>query len=436
MSQKDLLKERNIFLEEESRTTQIALKEILTFDTYFNEIDEHTELNSLFSKTADHLNAFTNFQSIAFQILNKDRSFQFGFSSGSHDTIALHNELQKHIDNRTYAWALRQRKAISTPLHHGEGFIIVHALFSKSALLGMFIGIHKNNIIETSQTLPDLLSVLLQRTAYYVTLLTKYKKLDTQVQGLKGEIKQKNNALLNALQQANNLETTREQILCNVSHEFRTPISAIIGLLSLMKDSENLTGEHREYINMATRSAGCIMGFIDDLLLYVQLKSSERPPLAAPHRLKENLISLLSEEWNTQGNINASLIYDFRLRETYLFDLKMLNNALRRLLNNAQKFTPQGKIQLLVHEVSKHNNVSCIKFQVSDSGIGIADRDKDYILQAFTQADLSNTREKEGIGIGLPLASLIIETLGSQLHCESEVGQGSNFSFTLTLTGL
>ncbi|NQZ55928.1 MAG: sensor histidine kinase [Lentisphaeraceae bacterium] len=430
------LQERIDFLEEESRTSQIALKEILAFDSLFSEIDESMEFQELFEKTTSHLNAFMSFESVAFQMLNEERAFKMCFYSGEHEVEYLEKELHTHIEDRTYAWALHQRKTIVVPLGDGSGYMVFHALFSKAKVLGMFVGIHRENILETEQALPELLSVLLRRTGNYVALLQRCKRVYNEVKGLKCEIVEKNHALTNARKEAGSLEETQGNILCNVSHEFRTPVSAIIGLMSLMEDSESITDEHREYIQMATQSASCILGFIDDLLLHVQLKSSSLHLTPLPHNLKEAMRGLFADEWNNTpaASVTAELVLEENIHDLYLFDSKLLSDALRRLLDNALRFTPQGRVELRVSEVSGKNKVSYVTFLVSDTGIGFDESQKDYLMRAFTQVDQSHAREYEGMGMGLALTSLILETMGSELHCTSEIGKGSEFSFTLTLT--
>ena len=117
-----------------------------------------------------------------------------------------------------------------------------------------------------------------------------------------------------------------------------------------------------------------------------------------------------------------------------MFDVTLLNDVLRRLLDNALRFTPEGEVKLKVSEISGENKVSYVTFEVVDTGIGFDESQKEYLMQAFTQMDHSHAREYEGMGMGLALATLILETMGSQLQCKSEVGKGSEFSFTLTLT--
>jgi signal transduction histidine kinase len=421
------------FLEKENQRTLLALEEILSFDSYFSSINEETSKADLFRKTCSHLNVFTDFETIAFQGIANDRTFCTVYHIGSHDSDYINNELELQIEKRVFSQAIRERKSVSSPLSDGSGYMIFHCLYSKSKILGMFIGIHKENILETRYAIAQLLTVLLRKTGYFLSLLHKYKRLHNEVRDLQFEVQRQNFALNDARKKATFLEEARKQLLANVSHEFRTPLNAIIGLLDLMRDSENLTSEHKDYILTASQSATSIMLLIDDLLCYVKLKSSPNALAPMPGSIFEVLDSCREKESNNarKKNLDLDIIMADELNTLLIFDSKLLCFTFQKLLSNAIKFTESGSVSISAILIKEDVDRLTIKFIVKDTGVGFDTKNINFLTQPFTQEDNSTTRKFEGMGMGLAIASLLIEVMGGKLICDSMPGRGSSFNFEL-----
>ena len=422
------------FLEEENRRTLLALDEILSFDSYFSSINEQTTKADLFRKTCSHLNVFTDFQSIAFQDIAEDRSFRTIYHTGAHDESYFQREVDNQIERRKFSEALREKESVSSPLSHGQGYIIFHCLYSKNKVFGMFIGIHKENILETHYTIAQLLTVLLRKTGYFLSLLQKYKRLHKEVRDLRVEVKQQNSALSSAQKKASSLDEARKQLLANVSHEFRTPLNAIIGLLDLMRDSENLTEEHRDYILTASHSAEAIMNIIDDLLCFVKFKSSPNSLDCCPGSLFEIIDSCRQKEniYAQRKNLHINVYIAEELQISLMFDPQILYMVFQKLLSNGIKFTSSGSISIKAEIIEEDKLKILAKFIVQDTGVGFDSNNLNFLSLPFTQEDTSTTRNFEGMGMGLPVASLLIEVMGGKLKCES-TEDGSSFSFELPL---
>jgi signal transduction histidine kinase len=421
------------FLEEENQRTLIALDEITTFESYFTNINENTDINEIYHVTCSHLKHFVEFETIAFMDIRDDMTFNIGFCQGKHDFDFIKNEVNLKIESRFFAQALSDKCCISSPSSQKGSHIVLHCLYSKTKILGMFIGVHKENILETATTVAPLLSVLLRKTGHFLSLLQKYKRLHSEVTDLQLEVQKKNFALDDAIHKASFLEVARKQMLANISHEFRTPLNAIIGLLDLMRDSENLTQEYRDYISTASNSASLIISLIDDLLLYVKLKSSPALVSAQPGSLSEVLQSLVSQEEivaQTKG-LSIKLSFSPSIEQLLILDGKLLFLALQKLCSNAIKFTQAGSIFIKANVINDKSDLLEIHFKIIDSGIGLNVENLEFLCQPFTQQDTSTTRNFEGMGMGLALASLIVESLGGALKVESSPSKGSTFSFKL-----
>ena len=187
-------RERITFLEEENNRTQLALEEILQFDSYFSSISESTSEEDLFRKTSSHLKVFTDFEALIFQKINFDRSFSTIYQVGVYDSEFIQSEIKRQIEKRVYSQALREKTCIASPTSDGS-FMVFHCLYSKDKLFGMFIGIHKENILETHYAINQLITVLLRKTGYFLSLLHKYKRLHNEIRSLQSEVQKTNFAL-------------------------------------------------------------------------------------------------------------------------------------------------------------------------------------------------------------------------------------------------
>ena len=433
--EKDLeyYKRRTAFLEKENQRTLLALEEIINFDSFFISINENTDTSDIYRRTCSHLNMFTDFETIVFQNLNSQNMFRTTFSLGKHSKEEIEEEIFHQIENRSYARAVNEKKCLAVPLKNEKGWMIFHCLYSKAKILGMFIGIHKENILETRHALPQLISVLMTKTGHFLSLLQKYSRLHNEVRELQVEVQKKDSELQTANMQASFLEEARKQLLANISHEFRTPLNAIIGLLDLMRDSENLTPEYRDYIKTASLSASSIISLIDELLCYVKIKSSESVINLHPSSIREIIETSITKESTKAENKNLALeiILDSGMEHGILTDPNLLCFALQKLISNSIKFTNEGKVTITVDVRDKHSDLTEIYFEIKDTGIGLNTENLDKLCQPFTQEDTSTTRKFEGMGMGLAVASLIIENMGGALQCESEANAGSKFFFTL-----
>ncbi|MCM8532208.1 MAG: HAMP domain-containing histidine kinase [Lentisphaeraceae bacterium] len=433
---KDWYEDRISFLEKENMRTLIALEEINIFESYFSSINEETELSDIYNVTSSHFRHFVDFSTIAFMDVKDDMTFSLEFCRGDDPQEYLEAIIKEHIENHSFAEAIIEKSCKVKALKDGNGYLILHCLYSKTKILGMFVAIHKENILESTTTVAPLLSVLLRKTGHFLSLLKKYRRIHTEVRDLQKEVESKNFALDDALHKASFLEMARKQMLANISHEFRTPLNAIIGLLDLMKESENLTSLHRDYISTASGSATIIISLIDDLLFYVKLKSSPKLLNPRPGSLPEVLLTTLQQfELEAKNkNIEIKLSYDQELNQFLTFDSNLLNLIIQKLTSNAVKFTDKGAVCLKANVLEEGPDRIKVRFQVIDNGIGLNVENLEFLCQPFTQEDTSTTRRFEGLGIGLALASLAIETLGGALKVESKPSEGATFMFDLLLS--
>jgi two-component system, sensor histidine kinase len=236
-------------------------------------------------------------------------------------------------------------------------------------------------------------------------------------------------------EQSINVAKFKTQFLSNMSHEIRSPLNGVIGMLNMLKNSE-LTPEQSEYIGIAAYSADHLMGIVNMILDHSKMEAGKMKMEQYPINLKTELTKLirLFEYKIKDKNIKLHFIYDDRIATNVLGDNLRLQQVLINLIDNAIKFTPVGDIKLEVHFINRIDDLQYLHFMIEDSGIGIDASKTEQMLVAFEQADLTTTRKYGGTGLGLTISNQLIQLMGgSKLNIKAAESGGSIFSFEIPL---
>ncbi|WP_158269337.1 ATP-binding protein [Saccharospirillum sp. MSK14-1] len=235
-----------------------------------------------------------------------------------------------------------------------------------------------------------------------------------------------------ALLAANQALETKERFLANVSHELRTPLNAIQGSVELI-DQYSLPTRVQRHIQAIHTSSNFLLYLINDILDLAKLNANQLGLVHEEFDLDvalDELGGLYSNSFN-RDRVRLSIDVDTQVPRNLIGDENRIKQVLANLLSNAFKFTEQGEIRLSIRPVDNQH----LEFHVSDTGIGI-DADKlQSVFSAFTQADASIARRYGGTGLGLHIASKLVNLMGSDLGANSVPGQGSDFYFRLPDVG-
>ena len=222
--------------------------------------------------------------------------------------------------------------------------------------------------------------------------------------------------------------------LANMSHEIRTPMNAILGFNELLSKTE-LTDLQKNYLQKAKHASDALLALLSDVIDISKIeagKLSISNTLFRPKEIIQQTADILENEAHKKG-LSLEYEIDDSLPEFLVGDSEHIRQVLINLVSNSIKFTKAGSIHIALFVLS-HNIKECtVEFTVSDTGIGIAKEKQADIFDIFVQVDNSNTRKEGGTGLGLAICKQLVELMKGTIAIESEEGDGSTFSFTLTL---
>ena len=247
------------------------------------------------------------------------------------------------------------------------------------------------------------------------------------------ELKQREEELEKAMEQAQTANRAKSAFLANMSHELRTPLNAIIGYSEMLHESAQDDGltHLTDDLNMIQDAGRHLLGLISNILDLSKIEAGKLEVYmenVALSELLEEVRTIIAPLARRNGNrLEIACRPDVGELQT---DRTKLKQSIINLLSNASKFTSNGVIGLEVRR-TEHNAAPFVSFAISDTGIGMTPEQVAKLFQPFTQADESTTKRFGGTGLGLAITKHICETLGGQVTVQSVPGQGSTFTIIL-----
>jgi PAS domain S-box-containing protein len=250
------------------------------------------------------------------------------------------------------------------------------------------------------------------------------------------QLRAANEQLDNALVKAQAAAHAKSEFLATMSHEVRTPMNGIMGMLELMRDSD-LNDEDKGYLNIAYRSASMLLELLNNVLDFsrfeagqLNLELVEFDPWQVIEEVA-NLMRSLADAKTLDLRVEKAL----ELPENIYGDPLRFRQVLVNLISNAIKFTAEGYVIVRGEMVGRDSGKKMVLIEIEDTGVGVDIEDQAHIFDAFTQADSSVTRRYGGSGLGLTICKQLVLMIGGEIGVKSIAGQGSIFWFTVPVVG-
>jgi signal transduction histidine kinase/AmiR/NasT family two-component response regulator len=238
------------------------------------------------------------------------------------------------------------------------------------------------------------------------------------------------------IEKAEHIAQSKQDFLSNMSHEIRTPLNAVISITNLLSEKENASQEDTELLGVLKYSSNNLLSIVNNVLDFTKLEEG-KVELEKSIVHFRNLINNIKNTYTSLAKdkgLQLELLIDDKIDSAYELDATKLAQILGNLLGNAIKFTDEGTVTLSVEKVSDKKEESKLLFKIKDTGNGIADDFIDKLFDKFSQPKFGTQNNKGGSGLGLTIVKELVNLYGSQIDVNTKIGEGTVFSFTLTLS--
>jgi len=400
------------------------------FNRYYSDLraerNPNGKLDSLLKSYATKFNAYAKVQ----------RKIGLGEEQGISNSIAEMNTALKSEFELTLAEIrsdLQDLRARLNKMINGLGLIMIFLILLLSISLSRNIS---KDLKDFSQALREYTQNDFQSRGLFKNLNSQTLEVEEVLQDFRKMNEKLRRTMLdlrrNAKQSEHNAKV-KSYFLANMSHEIRTPLNGVLGMIHLLKDT-NDPAKREEFMNIIEFSAKHLGDLVNMILDFSKIDAGKMELHLQPMDLESSLSNLIemfrfkAEENSNELSLDSALNLDSML----IADGLRLQQIMINLLSNALKFTNNGKVKLIVRELrSEHENQKRLFFAVEDTGIGIEETKLKSLFNAYSQTDRSIQKRFGGTGLGLAITYELIKMMGGELLVESKIKEGTTFSFYL-----
>ena len=261
----------------------------------------------------------------------------------------------------------------------------------------------------------------------------RLEQYNIQLTQANDEMRRAQDAAAEALQSAERASKAKTDFLSNMSHDIRTPMNAIIGITTLMKNELHEPEKLAEHLGKLESSGQLLLGIINNILDMSRIESGKTTLNVEKMNLPQQISQLDSIIRQQAGQRRQTFTVNTHLQhENVLADPNRLNQVLMNILSNAVKYTPTGgHIRFEVEELPRNEHYARYRFVVQDDGIGMSEEFQKTLFEPFTREEKSGTNKVQGTGLGMAITKSIVDLMGGSISVESATGKGTRFEVVL-----
>lgn len=266
--------------------------------------------------------------------------------------------------------------------------------------------------------------------------ITEYRRQEKALAQARGRLERQADEMRRLAEAAQEASRAKSEFLARMSHEIRSPMNAVLGFAGLLAGSR-LDEEQRRHVGVILETGRQLLGILNDVLDLSKLEAGRAEVEPAPFRLDELLASTrpFAEILLAEKAVAFELAVHPALPSSVRGDAVRLRQVLTNLLSNAARFTDQGSVRLAVSPASAAQTGAArpVRFEVSDTGVGIAPERLQDLFRPFSQVGSEGARHRGGTGLGLAISQHLVELMGGRIDIDSAPGRGTSFSFEISL---
>ncbi len=292
----------------------------------------------------------------------------------------------------------------------------------------------EHEIMVLRKTIEDLSHQIIQSKHQEEKALSEFSAMNNELVNLQRLLAKSNAELRAAREEAEQANQARARFLAIMTHEIRTPMNGVIGMAEMLMSSE-LSEEQKRSVLLIQESAELLLSMINNMLDLSKMEAGKmqlQEGIINMRLLLDHIIRLIEPKANENENTISTFI-DYRVKSDLIGDGGRIRQILLNLINNANKFTRNGKIEVSVQLKENRANLQVLHIEVSDTGIGIAPDQQQRLFQPYAQAERPEQHGMEGTGLGLSICKSLVELMEGTIDLKSDEGKGSIFWFDIPL---
>jgi two-component system, sensor histidine kinase len=464
------LQDRLAYLEESHRFTLEALELAVSLGDFQQHVSTLDTPSAILKETRDRLERIVSLQASAFFLVGEESAeFLLAFCEPDSFCQEINKEFDQLAEAGNIAWALNRNKPVFVPSPILPRELLLHPMATSSRIRGLFIGILNQDRKEIPDSTLALLSIVLLSSANALESIEHYKlmrktnrmlqskveefsvcqgqlegeqsQLRATVEQLRVEIDRRTRMeeeLRAAKQEAEAANRSKSMFLAAMSHEVRTPLGGVLGMLQLL-ELTSPTEEQQTYLRLAKVSSQTLLSLVGDILDLSAIEAGKISIVKNPFQPRL-LMQAVEEAFSlqmTQVGLHFQAIVDPKTPQWVDADAGRIRQVLFNLLGNAMKFTQTGEVRVrLMPEPHPDDSQRVdLLFTVSDTGQGIPEEGQQAIFEPFVRGE-EDAREGnfKGSGLGLCIARNLVRRMGGEMTLQSTPGKGSSFHFHIPAT--